>query len=212
MYRFGNNVHFEEAKLVYIGVPKAANSAIKHALLPLLGIEGEFANIHDREKVPFKYIETPKVKALRHDCLVFSSTRNPWDRVVSTYVDKVCRTPIHPPLAKHGFESNMSFPSFVELLAKTPDAGLDIHLRSQHTMLMHDGCFLPHLVLPMERLETLWPFAQDIVERASKIRPLPLSIVNHKPHADYRTFFDDPLAELIRTRYETDASMFGYEC
>jgi hypothetical protein len=46
--------------------------------------------------------------------------------------------------------------------------------------------------------------------RLAKARP-PLVIPVHKnPRPDYRTFYDDALAELVAVKYQADIEAFGY--
>lgn len=210
---FGNNIWFEQHRLLYIAIPKAANSAIKHALLPLIGMEGKrFANIHDRDKVGFQYVESKQVRKLRSRCFTFGVVRNPWDRIVSTYNDKICREPIHKPFLRYGFTPQTTFPEFVRTICEAPDHDADVHVRSQWSMLVSpDGCLMPHMVLQMERLMEDWPAVAGIIEAMSGIAPSKLEIINTKPHDHYHQFYDDETRELVRGRYKREIDLFGYE-
>lgn len=209
---FANNIYFEDARLVYIAIPKAANSALKSAFLPLIGLEQRaYSNIHDRELVPFNYVNTKRVKKIRERAFVFSVVRNPWDRIASTYADKVCREPIHKPFERYGFVSHMSFEDFVRGISDIPDSDADVHFRSQHSMLFMDGCLLPHMLLKMERLQKDWPLLRGIVETLTKKQTGELKMVNRKQHAPYREYYDTTTRDLVGRRYADEIQLLGYE-
>lgn len=209
---FGNNIFFEEARLVYIAIPKAANSALKRSFLPLIGLEDrKYANIHDREVVPFNYINGKKVRKLRKRAFVFTVVRNPWDRIVSTYADKVCRDPIHKPFERYGFRAHMGFRDFLRGVCEISDQDADVHFRSQHSMIFLDGCLLPHMVLQMERLKKDWPVLRGVVESLAGQQPGELRMVNQKKHSPYRAYYDAETQELVRRRYEAEIEVLGYE-
>jgi hypothetical protein len=120
---------------VYIEVPKVATSSIKITLASLLGIDLEpvGGNPHKvRFPAPASRQSGP---TLYPGLFSFAFVRNPWDRLVSCYRDKILGevpefTSFHPArgvaycLARFDvFRAGMSFDEFVKAVAAVPDEG-----------------------------------------------------------------------------------------
>lgn len=213
--KFNNIILFNSSKLAFIGMPKAANTSIKHWLLPLIGKENrtfsDMQEVHDKASIGFSYCNNKILYENRDKYFIFSTVRNPWSRLWSTYQDKVSINELHPPLKKLGFENSMSFKEFVYHCCIIPDSEADIHFRSQFTMVMWKGTLLPNLILKMENLENFAPVLESIITTSSKVQLGELPWVNKKTNNNYKNFYDNELKELVSLRYEKDIRLFGYE-
>jgi chondroitin 4-sulfotransferase 11 len=127
-------VLLEQYRAVYVEVPKVACSSIKIALAGLLGIDLA-ASGGDPHKAPLPTpASRPSGSALYPGLFSFAFVRNPWDRLVSCYRDKILGeapdfTSFHPTrgvaycLARFGaFRAGMTFEDFVAAVAAIPDA------------------------------------------------------------------------------------------
>lgn len=150
---------------------------------------------------------------------IFTFVRNPYDRIVSCYEQKVNRKKDkiyyrdfdnflskHPKIKK----GQTSFKEFVKILSKVPDYKADQHIRSQYTFLTDKkGRLISDFVGKSEHLN------QDC-KKVCKI----LGIKNppkfpHKNKSrrkkDYKRYYDKETRELVQKRYQKDLEIFGYK-
>ncbi len=195
-----------ELNMIYVPIAKVANRSIKAAIAERIGLT--YRN-HPNEAA-WRYIPLPAV-AKRSDCFRFSIVRNPLDRLLSCYTQKIVvyrNTPnARWEFWRYGnrFHGDMQFDEFVSVVAKIPDALSDIHFRSQHTFVCHRG----RLVLDsLGHFETLHDDWRELRERFD-LPALPHQ--NKSPHRDFRDVYTPELARLAAARYEKDVRLFGYE-
>jgi hypothetical protein len=152
----------------------------------------------------------------------FAFVRDPFDRLVSCYEDRVMR-PVHAQIGRHHFDTdynrvlvktlagscfhqNMSFAEFVELTGKIPDFLADGHFKSQHGWLYRFGSRIPDYVGKLETLTEDW---RPLAARFS----LPeLDHRNRSEDYELRDYFKT--SETVRAaarRYWKDIRSFGYE-
>ena len=81
----------------------------------------------------------------------FSFVRNPFDRLVSAYNNKILELDEVPgPMQKMGLTHAMPFNDFLDVVADTSDEALDVHLLPQSSILCLDQqpVSYTHLTLP----------------------------------------------------------------
>ena len=71
-------------RLIYIYIPKVACSSLKKSLLPLFDLEDNL----DPHQAPFPKIPDWRIISQK-EYFTFAFVRNPWDRLVSCYRDKI---------------------------------------------------------------------------------------------------------------------------
>ena len=98
----------------------------------------------------------------------------------------------------------MSFDEFIHQVAKTKDSDCNAHLRSQSTMLCHDGRVLPQLVVPLRELGTGWAQVQQRVREHAGVDLPELPQRNSTAQVTAETNLTDELAALLRRRYAED--------
>ena len=211
---------FRNLPLLYGRVPKVANSSIKAALARLLdlpttkgvrttadsfwmdGTEGQTSMVNNT---------TARLCRGTHFC--FSFVRNPFDRLVSAYNNKILELDEPPgPMQAMGLTHAMPFAAFMECVVMTPDAQLDVHLLPQSSILCLDGQLIPNFVGRLEQMDRDW----DKLRRRMRQEGLPsleqLPEKNRRrsdDHDDVGLYFQDSgLVQLVRDRFGDELERF----
>lgn len=151
-------------RTIYVQNPKAACSTIKLALQRAEradpGYEPE-TNIHDKPRSPLASpsdLSAEEFQALLRDGVVFSFVRNPFDRVLSAYANKIVRPQKRGRFRERaGFAANdcPSFERFVDALATQDPAQFDPHWRPQTINLLFDDLTY-HRIGRVETFDADW--------------------------------------------------------
>ena len=143
----------------------------------------------------------------------FSFVRNPFDRLVSAYNNKILELDDVPgPMQAMGLSHNMDFPAFLECIEGTVDAAMDVHLLPQTSILCLDGQLIPNFIGRLETMSTDW---QQLETRMKRERLPSLGNLPEKnrrrsdDHSDVSQYFADPgLVQLVVKRYGDDLDLF----
>jgi chondroitin 4-sulfotransferase 11 len=204
-----------ERRAMYFPIQKVANSSWKRICAEILGLDTS-----DRGPHAIRFPTLPLDEVHRHaDYFRFCFVRNPWDRVVSCYVEKIKTDPgyttrffrdgVFVGFIPYGvFRAGMSFQSFVEAIAGIPDEEADRHFRSQHTFVTDArGELLVNFVGKLEQS------AEDFAHVLRRLGRDPSEVphLNRSDHSDYKSFYTPRTMELVRQRYERDITLFGYD-
>lgn len=214
-------VLLERHAAVYIEIPKVACTSIKTALAGVVGVDlaDSGGNPHEA-RWPVPQV-APAPRGPRFPGLfAFAFVRDPWDRLVSCYRDKIrgevdgytfftIRPGVANCLARFdAFVAGMSFDEFVRAVAAVPDGDADPHFRSQHTFVTDDaGQLAVDFVGRYERL------ADDLraVERRIGLAPLALPRLQvARTPLPFAAFYTAETAQLVADRYARDVDLFGY--
>lgn len=193
-----------ELKLGFVPTPKVANRSMKMAIANHIGMQWR-GDIHH---APWQF--TPLALLKDNDYFRFGFVRNPLDRLLSCYAQKIVyyeRELGMPPLLwRYGkaFNKDMTFAEFVEAVARIPDRVSDIHFRSQHTFLYHHGKLMVDFVGHFEQIEHDWSFLRE------KFGLPELPHQNRSRHVDYREAYTPELVAIVARRYTRDIEQFGY--
>ncbi len=133
--------------------------------------------------------------------------RNPWDRLVSCYVQKreYDRKRFY---RMNRIDSNISFKDFVHFVCGTPDYKSDHHFRSQFTKIINpDGQIIVDCIMRFSRLQ------DDFLDlRLAKNLPeINLPHLNKTNRTHYTEYYTDDLIKLVEERYRVDVEMFNFE-
>jgi hypothetical protein len=212
-------------RYTYFTVPKAACSAVRWLLHDLEGgglkwTGGEGAGIHHRANIPLPSLvdlddDTQKHVLQSPDFLRMTIVRNPYDRLISSWRDKIA-------LCAPGFEQ-----VYLQIKGRTPrdDSNLSVSLEEfvkwlatkdmrttdQHWRLQTDHTFFAALnfswVGKVERMdETLHQFQLHL----GHPEPLHLRKTNISVKFDYGVI-DDRLAKMISKLYQPDFDVLEYD-
>lgn len=212
-------VNFRDRPIVYARIPKVANTSIKVALSKLLQEKpaGKNRVTSDGFWRHLTHGETEMISAksawrLRKQKLIFSFVRNPFDRIVSSYNNKILNeSSFTPQMAENGYKVGMSFPDFIRRTLEVDDAELDVHMTPQSHMLLHNGLLVPRFVGHFEDMEFQWTYLRKkLVNRYEIVLPLlPRKNVRREDREDVGKYFsDDRIAEIALEKYRKDVEIF----
>ena len=211
-----SHVVLPDYQIAYLSIPKVACSSIRYALAGLVfGREldpyGRDKDLRIHEDV---FIGKPlKSIARNHDhYFKFTFVRNPWDRLLSCYNDKI-KNPERrtPKMIYQGFEAGMTFAEFIERAYQIPDHQADEHICSQVGRITYQGRLLPNFVGHFETLTEDWQQLKGILAPRLK-RALPdLPHTNKTIHLPYQRYYNRRLEHMVGERYKGDIERFGYQ-
>jgi hypothetical protein len=206
---------------VYVDIAKNASSSVKRVLADTLHLDlsAVHGNPHEvvfpRPAAPV-HATVPAFPGL----FSFAFVRNPWDRLVSCYRDKIAGEPrpftglaasgvAHCLARFDAFHAGMGFDAFVEAVCAIPDTEADEHFRSQHSFLVGAaGELVVDFVGRVERLDADFrrvarqiglPYHDRLPRLQSGVEPV-----------DYRTRYDASTRARVARRFEQDIDRFGY--
>ncbi|MCA0041904.1 sulfotransferase family 2 domain-containing protein [Celeribacter litoreus] len=200
---------FEDHKVAYVLLPKAASTSIQTALAPFFGVEAQDGEEISRamRSVAVKSSEFAK-RIDGQDWFIFAVVRDPSNRAFSAYKNKLLEPKkIFRPLQRMGIRSRLGFAEFLEVLLSWPRGGLNDHFMPQTGLLKHvlgcDGLYLARL----ETFDEDWP--KICAEAKARGLELPdlgwLNKTAQKPQA-----FSDVERARLGQLYAEDYDRFGY--
>jgi hypothetical protein len=222
-----------DRKLLFYAVPKAANTSVKAILSDHIQTtlprelrsrvpgQNTGGTLFRKDRRPLMY--EAGILLCKHQAAAlsgytgFAFVRNPWDRLVSCYANKLTRSQLAKDpqgrgtlrsLARAGaLSEDMSFADFARAVASISDKKANRHFRSQYTFLVgRRGRLMPQRILKFERFE------EDLRAILSEFKLEKTEVPHKKPtrRGDYREYYDTELKELVASRYARDIELFGY--
>ena len=215
----------DEHRFVYFVVQKVACTSIKTALTPLFGIDTAKADALQREERPrfiihrifgdsgYQISKAELLTSPQYDnYFKFAFVRNPWDRLVSCYSDKIVgekhKSGNIGLVAFPDIYKGMPFDDFVQATHAIPDKEANSHFRSQYVSLCGpDGRVMVDFIGRFENLHEDFAY----VSREIGVPEIQLPhILRSERGPDYRAFYDEDTEVLVGERYEKDVELFGY--
>lgn len=217
------SIFLQPYSAVYIDIAKVASSSLKAAFASILGlaVDRVGGNPHEVEypRPPESNCAGPGGR-LYPGLYTFAFVRNPWDRLVSCYRDKIQGQVADFTLFSHSgvahclarfdvFSANMSFEEFVYAVASIPDTDADEHFRSQHKFLMNDrGDIAVDFV---GRYETLEADFQYVAERIGLPKGISLPRLQANARAvRYTDYYTAATRDVVAIRFAQDIAHFSY--
>jgi dermatan 4-sulfotransferase 1 len=210
---------FERLPLIYGRVPKVANSSVKAALTRLLEQPPEEGwrttsdafwrrGTHGETRL----IDAATASQCRATHLIFSFVRNPFDRLVSAYNNKLIENEgLSGAMERMGLERGMPFERFLEVVAGTADGDLDVHLLPQSTILCRDGVPVPGFIGKLEAMPEHWQLLRRRLRQwgLPALGRLPSKNVRRDGDSDLGTHFNSQRCiDLALDRYGDDVQLF----
>ncbi len=232
----GDVVALHAYRAIYFAIPKVANSSLKAVCADWIKDSLDAKQLDRywsekwkprlfRDQRAREYLRNKRILISRSDLVRLNSywrfgfVRNPWDRMVScwrqkiapeeltdgTYVRGVARS-----LSATGdFRAGMSLRRFVEVVAEIPDEEANSHYRSQCSFVEDtDGQLLVDYVGRFESLRSDFEYAR--VQLGAPPTELP-HLLKSRGTAAYRDYYDLATRRLVEQRYARDVDLFEYE-
>lgn len=198
-------VVLDDKKLVLFFIPKNANSSLRNAFYKVLYKK-------DIKKAT-EWASRSRTPPDRRGYLKIAFVRNPYDRLVSGYFQKIKSAEKKNSVMLNSysyFHERMSFKEFVRVISKVNDKRIDRHFRSQYTFITDsNGKFFSKLLIgKFENLE------EDFKKACKKLgeEPVKLPRLNKsKRDRDFMKYYDEETRRLAYRRYKKDFELFGYE-
>jgi len=227
----GYIIALDPYRAIYFPIPKVANSSLKAISAELLKSKIDpsfldpewgvrpFRSRQGRRDLRKKRILIDKHKLGQYrEYWKFCFVRNPWDRLVSCFIDKIDRNanlgPDHEqPQGRiftgcDGFSLGMSFEAFVQRVCEIPEGLANRHFKSQHLFVTDRKRRL--LVDHVGRFETLDRDVEFALRKmgASDVK-MPHLMRSKRGH--YRDYYTPRLRDLVAERYRGDIALFDYD-
>jgi hypothetical protein len=234
-------LHLPGHQLLYGRVPKAANSSVKAALTVLIRPELRQSRQSLRQRLLHRLwpsrswlglscrkdqywerlpgaianpVDRDTARSLRGSCFSFAVVRNPFDRVLSAYNNKVIEIPdCTARLKAIGVRHGMPLPEFLACVCAASSDDLDVHVLPQSDILCLGDEPVPTWVAYAESLEDHWPFLVRKARRAG-VQGLPRRLGTRNSRrggdtTDLEALLAQPeLVALLRRRYAEDFRLF----
>ncbi|MEM8618754.1 MAG: sulfotransferase family 2 domain-containing protein [Actinomycetota bacterium] len=199
-----------EGQLVYTATAKVANTSLKAALLETFSPTVSRRNPHASD-VGYVTVNPDRIGGTYPGYLHIAAARNPFDRLVSFWSDKIAGSGMTDGLSDLGFSTNMSFEAAARRACELPDEQTDPHIRSQSFLLLNNRHRLRvDVLLRFEHLEEDWDLLRHCVrtKNGAEISPLPQRRTSE--HASFVSYYDEITAALVAQRYRSDFDVLGY--
>lgn len=215
------NILLGEYRAIYFFLPKVACSSLKHFMAKLLDLDPS-SDVHD---LPFPSVPKPLLRSpLYADFYKFVIVRNPWDRLVSCYCNKIGPPEVTNQSLEKGvareflrsgfrgkgnFWGGMSFSDFVDSVSRIDDRHAESHFRSQSFGL--DDMIRTGRMNYVGRFENLErDFREICAEGGIPHRALARHNVSTKK-GHYTEYYTRETWDVVKERYSADIELFGYE-
>lgn len=216
-YRMGKTVLLKKHRAIYFPIPKVACTSILKVCANLLNFK-----MHPELSVHDMYF--PAIQDLSkidnyNDYFKFAFVRNPWDRLVSCYSNKIradsnfnnqwFQNGVSRGLLKYNlFRAGMSFEEFANIVIDIPDDKAEKHFKSQYTFLTNgEDKLLIDFVGKFENLnEDLNRVCQQL-----NIDSIGLPHLQKSSRKDYRSYYSADLKDKVAARFDRDILIFEYE-
>ena len=212
-------IRMKRHNLLYGRVPKAANSSIKAALCRLLSERPPKGTKTTSDKFwqhetnqETELITLRRARKYRRSHFSFSFVRNPFDRLIAAYNNKVIEIEAPPlPMQNMGITNGMSFDAFLDVLIETPFKHYDVHVLPQNQLLCIGNQIVPKFVGRVEQINEHWAELRDILARRGidVMESLPQKNVRRSDRGSLQSYFtSDALIEKTMRIYGDDVRLF----
>lgn len=136
--------------------------------------------------------------------------RNPWDRLVSCWKDKIINQH-HRTFNAYDLSPGIDFDEFARKITDWPHKLSDKHWRSQSYDLYDGPDQIPDYLVRLERIAYDWDMVTGLVNDHSGHTLGRLEHKHMSNRAHYSEYYDQDLSELVGDYYKSDITNFNYE-
>ncbi len=209
-----------EYQAIYFAIPKVGSSTWHRICAILLNVDIPPIAIQKERRVENLPGINKKELVKYKNYFKFCFVRNPWDRLVSCYGNKIKTDPslnsigitngIASGFLRFGvFKAGMSFDEFVRAVVNIPDVDADPHFKSQYTFIAKEtGEKLVDFIGKLENAEEDFLYVLNRLNRTDILIPH-FKKNSNKKH--YREYYTPDVRDMVSKRYSKDIQMFGYD-
>jgi hypothetical protein len=152
----------------------------------------------DRSTPDINSSYVPYFSQRHQDQTRFCVIRNPWDRLVSVYCNKVLMRLMYPEC----WERDFGF--FIEFVSRQDLGTCDSHIRLQTAMFP---------VNDIDHIARMESFESDLAKIMNAIfeRPIEVPKIGAIKHEDYREYYSEALKSQVGQLYNADVEFGGYQ-
>lgn len=198
-----NNCLVHEHKICFQFICKAGNTSVKRALVDLLCKEHEKEHVFKRPHSKWKYCNKYEIP---NDYLVIGFCRNPEDRLISCWRDKVQGKEPFPSFLRQNIPHRLSFDNFVKRIYNRSTKGCDQHFRLQTYDLNLDRV---DAIIKMETFDDDWEKVRKLIYKHCGINYPKIKPQNVSKKAPVEISYET--RRMIENKYLLDYETFGYE-
>lgn len=186
--------------LYYLSIAKAGCTSVKKVLLEMDGYNTSNKRVDVWHGDVRKFLTDYKTASKG---IIFCVTRNPYDRFVSFYKDKVCN-------ARHNFgiKPKSSLESSISQLNNFPvnHRGSDQHLLAQHCRILNkNGELVPNIIIDISQLNDFW---NGVLAPKYKLNTITKS--ENKSYASDDINLNKQQRDVVYKKYKKDFELLGY--
>jgi chondroitin 4-sulfotransferase 11 len=209
----------EKYKILFTLIPKNANTSIKWSLIDTFFnsqsnlVFKKLDNIdrfHAGTLGILNYIDNEQVSKLSNDYFKICVVRNPFDRLVAGWENKIKN--LDRP--RFGFKQACNFEQFIINICNTNDYDINRHFVPQHYFISYNNKLIDNYrILYFENLKEDWTklqfeFSQKINVDLSN---LPLLNKTKTKKINYEDYYTYKTKQLVEQKFKKDLEIFKYE-
>ena len=192
-----STVVFPEQKLAIVTIPKVGGSSIKAAVLKMRGIEVEDEDVPHRHEV----LNLCSVNDVPRGFSVFAFLRNPWERLVSCYVQKICTWRCKDQgFNTMGCNQGMPFNDFIDVVCRKPRG--NPHWQPQSEFI---GRRKSLRLYDLKEISRGWRHLQEVVPGLPE-----LPHYNKSDHKGYRSYYSDHSRRRVEMLCHREIELMGF--
>jgi len=216
-----NHILLENEKLIFTVIPKNANTTLKYILLNHIN-PNILSLVDSKDTDKFHSFTLKHFNFVDHefcynnsDHLRISIVRNPFDRLISGWRDKIRTLDLtnFNRRRRYGFSQACTFKQFIDQIYRTDERNIDRHFIPQYRFITYNDQLFSDRILKFEDLSNQWnELTNEIKEKYDiKLDDMNINLNYTKKQRHYRDYYDDKLRKLVEEKFEKDLNEFNYE-
>jgi len=213
------HILLKNEKLIFTVIPKNANTSIKYILLNYINPDA-LTSVDLKNTDKFHSFTIKHFNFIDHqfcynnpDHLRICVIRNPFDRLVSGWRDKIRNFDISRRRKRFGFSQACTFEQFINQIYRTKEENIDRHFTPQYRFITYNNEILSDRILRFEDLSNQWNKLVNEIKHVYKIEleDMTINLNNTQGNKSYREYYNKKLRKLVEEKFQKDLNEFNYE-